>query len=43
MAEIIRTSWRQALIGEGASREEVRSYADVFEHIESDKAMGVED
>jgi serine/threonine-protein kinase HipA len=39
MAEIIRENWKQALIDEGASRDDVRVYTDAFEHVEADKAM----
>lgn len=39
IADTIAKNWKQILRGEGASSDEVRLYADAFEHIEADKAL----
>ena len=39
MAETIAKNWKQILRSEGASSDEVRVYAEAFEHIEADKAL----
>jgi len=39
MAETIANNWKQALRTEGASPDEVRNYADAFEHTEAEKAL----
>ncbi len=41
MAETIANNWKQALRAEGASADEVRIYADAFEHEELERAMGL--
>ena len=39
MAEVITRRWKEALRDEGSSSEEVRGYADAFEHAEVQKAL----
>ncbi len=39
MAKIIAANWKQALRAEGASPDEIRIYADAFEHDEAEKAL----
>ncbi|WP_166461845.1 type II toxin-antitoxin system HipA family toxin [Paracoccus alkanivorans] len=39
MAETIVSNWKQALRDEGASSDDLRTYADAFEHTESQKAL----
>jgi serine/threonine-protein kinase HipA len=39
MAETIANNWKQALRDEGASSDDLRTYADAFEHTESQKAL----
>lgn len=39
MAKIIAANWKQALRAEGASPDEIRIYADAFEHGEAEKAL----
>ncbi|MBU4527395.1 MAG: type II toxin-antitoxin system HipA family toxin [Desulfomicrobium sp.] len=39
MAETIANNWRHALRDEGASSDDLRTYADAFEHTESRKAL----
>lgn len=41
MAKIITANWKQALRAEGASPDEIRIYADAFEHGEAEKALRV--
>ncbi|MYA89018.1 MAG: hypothetical protein F4X97_11335 [Boseongicola sp. SB0662_bin_57] len=38
-AKRIRETWKEALKKEGASAEEVKQYADAFEHDDSEKAL----
>lgn len=39
MAKIIANNWKQALHDEGASPDELRMYADAFEHLEIERAL----
>lgn len=39
MAEIISGNWKQALRDQGATPDDVRTYADAFEHTEAEKAL----
>ena len=41
MAETISNNWKQALRAEGASPDEVRIYADAFEHEEMEQALKI--
>ena len=42
MAHMIATGWKQALRNEGASPDEVQIYIDAFEHLEAEKALGLQ-
>ncbi|MEM8773171.1 MAG: type II toxin-antitoxin system HipA family toxin [Pseudomonadota bacterium] len=41
MARILADSWKQALRGEGASGDDIRLYADAFEHAAAEEAMNL--
>lgn len=42
MARIIAGKWKQVLREQGASSDEIRQYAEAFEHIESERALGLD-
>lgn len=42
MAETVSSSWRQALVGEGMSPNEARSYEDAFQHDDTERALALE-
>jgi len=39
MAELIAANWKQALLDEGMSASEARSYEDAFVHVEAERAQ----
>jgi len=42
MARILADSWKQALRGEGASGDDIRLYADAFEHAAAEEAINLD-
>ena len=42
MARIVAGNWKQVLREEGASSDEIRGYAEAFEHAEAERAMGLD-
>lgn len=42
MARVVASSWRRFLREEGVSPDDIRGYADVFEHAEAERALGLD-